>query len=44
MDGKKQIVGILDAADEKSVTVNVDGESVVIEKSAVAKVSTVFDW
>ena len=44
MDGKKQIVGILTAADEKTVTVTVDEDTVVLEKSAVAKVSTVFDW
>lgn len=42
--GKKQIVGILSDADEKSVTVTVEDESIVLEKSAVAKVSTVFDW
>ena len=44
IDGKKQIVGILTAADEKTVTVTVDEDTVVLEKSAVAKVSTVFDW
>ena len=44
MDGKKQIVGIFSAADEKSITVTVDEAEVVLEKSAVAKVSTVFDW
>ncbi len=44
MDGKKQIVGILSAADEKSITVTVDESDIVLEKSAVAKVSTVFDW
>jgi len=44
VDGKKQIVGILFAADDKSVTVKVDEAEVVLEKSAVAKVSTVFDW
>ena len=44
VDGKKQIVGILFAADEKTVTVKVDEAEVVLEKSAVAKVSTVFDW
>ena len=44
VDGKKQIVGILAAADDKTVTVDVDGSETVLEKSAVAKVSTVFDW
>ena len=44
VDGKKQIVGILTAADDKTVTVTVDEAEVVLEKSAVAKVSTVFDW
>ncbi len=44
MDGKKQIVGILSAADDKSITVTVDESDIVLEKSAVAKVSTVFDW
>ncbi|MBQ3527058.1 MAG: ribosome maturation factor RimP [Clostridia bacterium] len=44
VDGKKQIVGILFAADDKTVTVKVDEAEVVLEKSAVAKVSTVFDW
>ena len=44
IDGKKQIVGILTAADEKTVTVTVDEAETVLEKSAVAKVSTVFDW
>jgi len=42
--GKKQIVGILSGADEKTVTVNADGEDIVLEKSAVAKVCTVFEW
>ena len=44
MDGKKQIVGILTAADEKSITVTVDEADIVLEKSAVPKVSTAFDW
>lgn len=44
IDGKKQIVGILGASDEKTITVAVDENDVVLEKSAVAKVSTVFDW
>ena len=44
VDGKKQIVGILAAADDKTVTVTVDDADIVLEKSAVAKVSTVFDW
>ena len=44
IDGKKQIVGILTAADEKTVTVTVDEAETVLEKSTVAKVSTVFDW
>ncbi|MBQ2729291.1 MAG: ribosome maturation factor RimP [Clostridia bacterium] len=44
VDGKKQLVGILSAADEKTVTVTVDEADITLEKSAVAKVSTVFDW
>ena len=44
MDGKKQLIGILCSADDKTVTVSVDGAEVVLEKSAVAKISTVFDW
>lgn len=44
VNGKKQLVGILVAADEKSVTVNCEESEIVLEKSAVAKVSTVFDW
>ncbi len=44
VDGKKQIVGILTAADDKTVTVTVDEAEVVLEKSSVAKVATVFDW
>lgn len=44
VNGKKQIIGILAGADDKTVTVMVDGEDVVLEKSSVAKVSTVFDW
>jgi len=44
IDGKKQLIGILAAADEKTVTVTVEGAETVLEKSAVAKVSTVFDW
>lgn len=43
-NGKKQIIGILAGADEKTVTVTVDSEDITLEKSAVAKVSTVFDW
>ncbi len=44
VDGKKQIVGILSAADDKSLTVTVDDANITLEKSTVAKVSTVFDW
>lgn len=44
LDGKKQLVGILAAADDKTVTVTSDDGETVLEKSAVAKVSTVFDW
>ncbi len=44
VNGKKQLVGILVGSDEKSVTVNCEESEIVLEKSAVAKVSTVFDW
>ena len=44
IDKKKQLVGILAAADEKTVTLTVDDADITLEKSAVAKVSTVFDW
>lgn len=44
LDGKKQIVGMLAAADDKSITVSVDDAELVLEKAAVAKISTVFDW
>ncbi len=44
IEKKKQLVGILAAADEKTITVTCDENEYVLEKSAVAKVSTVFDW
>ena len=44
MDGKKQLVGKLAAADDKTVTVESEEGTAVLEKSAVAKISTVFDW
>ncbi len=44
LNGQKQIVGTLTSADEKSITVTVGDEEVVLEKSAVAKAATVFDW
>lgn len=44
MDGKKQLVGILSAADEKSITVTVGEENITLQKSAVAKAATLFDW
>ncbi len=44
IEKKKQLIGILAAADEKTITVTCDEGEYVLEKSAVAKVSTVFDW
>lgn len=44
VNGKKQLVGILVAHDEKTITVSCEENDTVLEKSAVAKVSTVFDW
>ena len=44
IEKKKQLVGILSAADEKTITVATEEQEYVLEKSAVAKVSTVFDW
>ena len=45
LDGKKQLTGKLAAADDRTVTIEAEeaGE-LVLEKSAVAKISTVFDW
>ena len=43
-NGQKQFIGILSAADSGSITIDLNGENVVLEKSAVAKVTTVFDW
>ncbi len=44
MNGQKKLVGILSAADEKTFTLMVGEESVTLEKSACAKLSTVFEW
>ncbi len=44
VNGQKQVVGVLKAADAKSMTVTVNGEDVTLEKSAVAKAATVFEW
>lgn len=45
MNGQKQYVGVLLACDAKSITLSCsEGEETVIEKSAVAKASTVFEW
>lgn len=44
LNGAKKITGILCGADEKSFTLDVDGEEIVVEKSACAKLATVFEW
>lgn len=44
LNGQKNITGILAAADEKTFTLDVEGEAVTLEKSACAKLATVFDW
>lgn len=44
MNGRKQLCGILSAADKDSITVSENGTDSVLLKSAVAKVATVFEW
>ena len=44
LNGQKKLTGILCAADEKTFTLDVEGEEIALEKSACAKLSTVFDW
>ena len=44
MSGQKKLIGILAAADEKTFTLETEIESIVIEKSACAKLATVFEW
>ena len=44
VNGQKKLTGFLSAADEKTFTLLVEGEEVTLEKSACAKLSTVFDW
>lgn len=44
LNGQKKLTGILSAADEKTFTLDVEGEAVTLEKSACAKLSTVFEW
>ncbi|MCQ2771168.1 MAG: ribosome maturation factor RimP [Clostridia bacterium] len=42
--GKKSYTGVLEAADEKTIKVNCDGEVVEIDLSKVGKANTVFDF
>ena len=44
LDGRKQLTGILKAADGDKITVEEDGGETEIPRDAVAKVSTVFEW
>lgn len=44
INGAKKITGILAAADEKTFTLDIEGEEVTLEKSACAKLATVFEW
>ncbi len=44
INGTKQLIGVLKAADDKSITVLCGEDEAVLEKSAVAKVCTVFEW
>ncbi len=44
LNGQKKLTGILASADEKTFTLDIEGEEVTLEKSACAKLSTVFDW
>ena len=44
LDGRKQLTGTLSAADRDSITVTENGSDTVLPRSAVAKVSTVFEW
>ena len=44
MSGQKKLIGILAAADEKTFTLETEIESIVIEKSACAKLATIFEW
>ena len=41
-DGKKSITGILTGADKASVTLDEDGTEVVLQKSEIAKLTTVY--
>ena len=41
-DGKKSITGILTSADKTSVTIDEDGAEVVLQKSEIAKLTTVY--
>ena len=44
VNGQKKLVGTLVAADEKTFTLETEIESIVVEKSACAKLATVFEW
>ena len=44
LDGRRTVTGTLVGADDGSVTVEENGQNVVLPKSAVAKVKTLFDW
>lgn len=41
-DGRKSLVGTLTAGDGDTVTVSVDGEDVILKKSDIAKLTTVY--
>ena len=41
-DGKKSVTGILTGADKASVTLDEDGAEVVLQKSEIAKLTTVY--
>ena len=44
LEGRKQIVGILSAYDGNEITIDENGENVILPKKSVSKVTTVFDW
>lgn len=44
IDGKKSVVGTLKGRDEKDILLDVQGETVRIERRDAAKVVTIYDW
>ena len=44
VDGKKSITGVLADGDKTSVTLDINGEMITLEKSKIAQIKTVYNF